>query len=70
VLFVDGAAPGAPVHLEGFAVPEGPPGIISIEEFFAIPIVARNRTVYVGDTPLVCGDRKIVTEKVDAGEGG
>ncbi len=70
VLFAENAEPGAPVHLEGFTAPEQPPEEISIDEFFEVPIVVRDHQVYVGDTPLVCGDENIKAAKVENGEVG
>ncbi|MBN1685302.1 MAG: methionine--tRNA ligase [Spirochaetales bacterium] len=70
VLFVKDAQPGEPVHLEGFSPSGEPPRIITIDEFFEVPIFVRDFQVYVGDTPMVCGNEKVKTEKVDAGEVG
>jgi methionyl-tRNA synthetase len=70
VLFIDGAEPGTPVHLEGFAVADEAPAEISIDEFFDIPISVSGHKVLVGETRLVCGNEPVTTQKVDTGKVG
>ena len=44
--------------------------MITIDEFFEIPLTVRDHEVYAGETPLVCGDAVVRAEKVDAGSVG
>jgi methionyl-tRNA synthetase len=59
VLFLDGVEPGTPVRLK-----DAPPDpdefpVISIDEFFAMPIKATGCVVGVGSTPLICGGAEV-----------
>ena len=70
VLFVEDAEPGARVNLDGVTETGEAAPKISIDAFFDIPITVAEHQVLVGTTPLVCGDEKIKSEKVDTGEVG
>lgn len=70
VLFVEDVQPGARVVLQGQtrnASTADQLKRLTIDDFFSIPIRAVDGTVVVGATPLVCGDRTIVTRAVKNG---
>jgi methionyl-tRNA synthetase len=70
VLFIEDSEPGARVFLDGSPPADDLLPVISIDEFFDVPITVRKNQVFVGDTSLVCGEKKVETEKVDTGEVG
>ncbi len=79
VLSVDDASPGDRVVLQSLPPEKADDGEtpaeqaakqIKIDAFFAIPITVKERTVYVGETPLVCNNRTITTASVDNGHVG
>jgi methionyl-tRNA synthetase len=70
VLFVDDAEPGTRLLLEGHEPDEGPLEIITIDEFFDMPIKAVDHGVMVGPCPLLCGSSPVRAEKVDSGDVG
>ncbi|HVO37845.1 MAG TPA: methionine--tRNA ligase, partial [Spirochaetia bacterium] len=66
VLFVDHAQPGERVTLTGAAA-AGEPGVIDIDTFFSMPIVADEGRVMVGDRQLECAGRLVSTARVPKG---
>jgi methionyl-tRNA synthetase len=68
VLFVDHAAPGDRVVLQGGdpALP-APTKIIDVDTFFSMSIRVEDSTVRVGDAALQCAGRGVRTVKVSKG---
>jgi methionyl-tRNA synthetase len=76
VLFVDHVEPGTRLFLEGYEPSPSDSADapatkrIKIDDFFAIPIMARNGTVSVGSARLMAGDRPVTTTRVSDGSVG
>lgn len=70
VLFVETGRPGDRITLLEEQHFEPATDTISIDEFFEIPLIVKNHEVFVGETPLVCGESRIRAEKVDTGKVG
>jgi len=71
VIFLDDARPGDLISVSEYEdlKPESP-SEISIDEFFEVPIKVRNKTLFVGNRPLVCSGRKVMVNRVIEGEVG
>lgn len=71
VIFLDDAQPGDSISVSGYEdLKPKSPSEITIDEFFEVPIKVRNKTVFVGNKPLVCSGRKVTTDSVVDGEVG
>ena len=68
VIFADHGKPGDRVIVEGAKPPSGEAGEITIDEFFEIPIVVKNRTLLVEASPLTVGGKPLMTQEVEDGE--
>ncbi len=69
VLFADDAEPGSRVLLEGDADDREPvEEEVSIDEFFEVPMLVRDNTVFVGKTRLIAGDTPIRTTTIESGK--
>jgi methionyl-tRNA synthetase len=68
VLFVDHAAPGDRVLLEGSDSAAPPPTkVIDVDTFFTMPIRVEDSAVRVGGLKLSCAGREVRTAKVAKG---
>jgi methionyl-tRNA synthetase len=77
VLFADHAQPGEAVLLQnesaaGESPPsaEPPPPEIKVEAFFEIPIKVKDHQVLVGQTPLCCAGKPLITRTIKEGDVG
>ncbi len=67
VIFADHAQPGNRVHIEGQAIGTNTT-IITIDEFFAIPLKAVNHQMMVGTSLVACDGQVLTTKIVSDGE--
>jgi methionyl-tRNA synthetase len=68
VVFAAQAQPGDRVTVEGVEPGEAPPAVISIEEFFQVPIKVADYLLKVGGKRLLAAGRPLAVARVESGD--
>ncbi len=68
VMFAPDAQPGDRVMVDGVEAGEAPPAVITIEEFFQVPIRVNDYLLSAGGKRLLAGGRPLAAKRVESGE--